>query len=75
MFSSSPGLYPLEAIAGDARRTKNPQINKVIGKNGKCVFYFTEKLNRIFGQLNIITSCKYVYYYPCFIHKKPNAQT
>ena len=33
--------------------TQNIQINKVIGKNEKCVFYFMEKLNRLFGQPNI----------------------
>ena len=35
---------------GDRRHT---QINKVIGENEKCVFYFTKKLNRLFGQPNI----------------------
>ena len=28
------------------------QINKVIGENEKCAFYFTEKLNGLFGQPN-----------------------
>ena len=28
---------------GDSRHTQNIQINKVIGGNEKCVFYFTEK--------------------------------
>ena len=37
-----PGLYLLEA---DSRRQpyQNVQINKVIGGNEKCVFYFMEK--------------------------------
>ena len=30
--------------AGDSRHTQNIQINKVIGENEKCVFYFMEKL-------------------------------
>ena len=29
--------------AEDSQPTQNIQINKAIGKNGKCVFYFTEK--------------------------------
>ena len=45
MFSSTPGLYPLEPIVGDSRHTWNVLINKVIGENEKCVFYFTEKKN------------------------------
>ena len=28
---------------GDSQPTQNIQINKVIGENEKCVFYFTEK--------------------------------
>ena len=44
-------------IAGDSRHTQNIQINKVIGENEKCVFYFIEKLNRLFGQPN--TMLKY----------------
>ena len=28
---------------GDSQHTKNTQINKVIGENAKCVFYFMEK--------------------------------
>ena len=40
MFSSTSGLYPLEAIAGDRGHTQNIKINKVIGENEKCVFYF-----------------------------------
>ena len=27
----------------DSQHTQNIQINKVIGENVKCVFYFTEK--------------------------------
>ena len=33
---------------GDRQHT---QINKVIGENEKCVFYFTKKLNRLFVNL------------------------
>ena len=34
---------------------KNIQINKVIGDNEKCVFYFTEKKTYgLFGQPNVI---------------------
>ena len=29
---------------GDSQHTKNIQINKVIGENGNCVFYFTKKI-------------------------------
>ena len=28
-------------------------MNRVIGENEKCVFYFMEKLNGLFGQSNI----------------------
>ena len=39
--------------AGDCRHAHNIQINKVIGENEKCVFYFMEKNHRnIFGQPN-----------------------
>ena len=41
MFSSTFGLYP--PIAVDSQHSQNIQINKVIGENEKCVFYFTEK--------------------------------
>ena len=37
---------------GDSQHTQNIQINKVIGENEKCVFYFTEKSIHIFGQPN-----------------------
>ena len=43
MFSSSPGLSPLEVNGGYRRHTQNIQINKVIGENEKRVFCFTEK--------------------------------
>ena len=43
---------------GDSQHTQNIQINKVIVENEKCVFYFTEKCNRLFGQPNIRTKCK-----------------
>ena len=33
---------------GDSRHSQNIQINKVIGENEKCVFYFMEKTIRIF---------------------------
>ena len=29
--------------AGDSQYTQNIQINKIIGKNEKCTFYFTGK--------------------------------
>ena len=35
-------------IAGNSQHTQNIQINKVIGENEKCVFYFTEKTKRTF---------------------------
>ena len=38
--------------AGDSRHTQNIQINKVIGENEKCVFYFMEKTYGLFGQHN-----------------------
>ena len=34
--------------AGDSQHTKNIQINKVIGENEKCVFYFMEKTLQTF---------------------------
>ena len=34
--------------AADSRHTQNVQINKVIVKNKKCVFYFMEKTERTF---------------------------
>ena len=42
----------LKSIVGDSQHTQNSQINKVIGKLKKCVIYYTEKLNRLFGQPN-----------------------
>ena len=36
--------------AGDSQHTQNIQSNKVIGENEKCIFYFTEKPYRPFGQ-------------------------
>ena len=33
---------------GDSQHTQNIQINKVIGENEKCVFYFTEKKTMCF---------------------------
>ena len=33
---------------GDSRHTQNIQINKVIGENEKCVFYFMEKIMQSF---------------------------
>ena len=32
-----------KSIAGDSQHTQHIQINKVIGENEKCVFYFMEK--------------------------------
>ena len=37
---------------GDSQHSQNTQINKVVGEN-ENVFYFTEKINRLFGQPNI----------------------
>ena len=53
MFSSSPGLYPLEANMGDGRHTPNIQICKVIGKMKNVSFILWKKLNGLFGQPNI----------------------
>ena len=33
---------------GDSQHTQNIHINKVIGENEKCVFYFMKKLNELF---------------------------
>ena len=33
---------------GDSRHTQNIQINKVIGENENCVFYFMEKTKQTF---------------------------
>ena len=33
---------------GNSQYTRNIQINKVIGENEKCVFYFAEKNTRTF---------------------------
>ena len=33
---------------GDSQHTQNIQINKVIGENEKCVFYFMEKTKQNF---------------------------
>ena len=43
---------------GDSWHTHNIQINKVIGEDEKCVFYFTEKRKPygFFGQPNITES-------------------
>ena len=38
----------------DNQHTQNIQMNKVIGENEKCVLYFMEKLNRLFGQPNTL---------------------
>ena len=51
MFSSTPGLSPLEATVGESRHTQNIQINKVTGDNEKCVSYFTDI--GLFGQPNV----------------------
>ena len=36
---------------------QNIQINKAVGENEKCVFYFKKKLNGLFGQPNIFIDC------------------
>ena len=33
---------------GDSQHTQNMQINKVVGENEKCDYYFTEKTERPF---------------------------
>ena len=38
--------------AGDSQHAQNIQINKFIGENENCIFYFTGKLNELFGQPN-----------------------
>ena len=59
--------------AGDSRHIHNIQINKVIGENKKCVFYFIEKTIWIFwptqyipmaGNKCLITNLYDVYYVP-----------
>ena len=41
MFSSTPGLSPLEAnIAGESRHSQNIQVNKVIGEDEKRVLFY-----------------------------------
>ena len=42
---------------GDSQHTQNIQINKVIGENEKCVFYFMEKPNRLLSQPSIRIPC------------------
>ena len=36
--------------AGDSQHTQNIQIDEVIDKNEKCVFYFWKKKYGLFGQ-------------------------
>ena len=42
---------------GDSQHTQNIQIIKVISENEKCVFYFMERINGLFGQPNICNCC------------------
>ena len=46
-------------IVGESRHTQNIQINKVTGKNEKCVFY-VKKIKQTFGQPNVIENIKHM---------------
>ena len=46
MFSSTPGLYLLEANSGRCQHIQNIQINKVV-KMKKVSFILQKKLNRL----------------------------
>ena len=54
MVSSSLASAHKKPIAGDSWHTQNIQVNKVIGENEKCVFYFTERCYKLFGQPNTL---------------------
>ena len=43
-------------LTGDSKPTQNIQINKIIGENEKCVFYFMEKTIQIFWPTQYIQS-------------------
>ena len=45
---------------GDSQYVKNIQINKVIGKNEKCVFYFMEKTKWTFWPTQYMYAYMYV---------------
>ena len=67
MFSSIPGLYPLEANSGDSQHIQNIQINiKLLVKMKNMPFILWKKLNRLFGQPNTTSaiiadfSCKFL---------------
>ena len=47
----------------DNQHTQNIQMNKVIGENEKCVLYFMEKLNRLFGRPNIYHDALHYFHY------------
>ena len=49
MFSSTPGLYPLETKAGDSRYTVNIQLNKVTGENEKCLLFYGKNITDFFA--------------------------
>ena len=42
---------------GDSQHTQYIQINKAIGENEKCVFYFMKNTKQLFGQPNISHFC------------------
>ena len=54
VFSSTPGLSPLEANSKSSRHTQNTQISKVIHENEKCVLYFMEKTKWTFWPIQYI---------------------
>ena len=39
---------------GDSQHTQNVQINKIIGENEKCIFYFMEKTKWTFWPMQYI---------------------
>ena len=58
--------------AGDSWYTQNTEINKVIGKNGRCVFYVTEKTKQTFWPTQYITQqCEFVHSNDIHFIKKP----
>ena len=47
---------------GDSRHSQNIQINKVIGENEKCVFYFMEKTKWTFWPTQYVHVRKFKLY-------------
>ena len=48
-------------IAGDGQHTQNIQINKAIGKNGKCAFHLLEKTKRTFWPTQYLFSLPWMW--------------